>query len=73
MKEWLNKWIKPATIATESVSVKPFGYQTRDSAKCFCGAGLVTFYSRDYKQCVRLDKCGRKYHLHDNVEIKHQR
>ncbi len=60
-------------VVTELVDSKQFGYQTRDASKCYCGAGLVTFYSRNYKQCVSLDKCGRRYTLHDGVEIKHQR
>ncbi len=49
------------------------GYRDREENKCWCGAGLITFYSRKHRQCVDLENCGRIYDLYDGVEIKHQR
>jgi len=71
IKDWLNKWIKPATTPAE-VRVQQYGYSDRSIERCWCGCGLVTFYSRNERICIS-DKCGRRYDLHDGVEIKHQR
>jgi hypothetical protein len=70
IREWLNRWINPPI--NEYVH-KGVGYKDRDENKCWCGAGLVTFYSLKNRQCVDLVKCGRVYDLYDGVEIKHQR
>jgi hypothetical protein len=56
MREWLNRWINPP--------------KKRDVNKCFCGGGLITFYSKHYRECL---SCQRKYDVHDGVEIIHQR
>jgi hypothetical protein len=70
MIEWLNRWINPPT---ELFVHKGVGYKNREHDKCWCGAGLITFYSRKHRQCVNLEKCGRIYDLYDGVEIRHQR
>jgi hypothetical protein len=71
MIEWLNKWIGPSTVPVE-VRIQTYGYTDRTVEKCWCGGGLITFYSRNERVCIS-DKCGRKYDLHNGVEIKHQR
>jgi len=70
MREWLNKWIKPATTP-DVVQVK-YGYSERSISKCWCGSGLITFYSRNERVCISV-KCGRTYDLDTSVEKKHQR
>ena len=70
MIEWLNRWINPPVNVCEHRGV---GYRKREENKCWCGAGLVRFYSKRYSQCVALESCGRKYATEDGVEIRHQR
>ncbi len=69
MIEWLNKWITPPV--NECVH-RGVGYKHREPDKCWCGAGLVTFFSLKKRQCVNLASCGRTYDF-DGVEIRHQR
>ena len=70
LREWLNKWINPPV---ENFVIKGVGYKDRGEGKCWCGSGLIRFYSKGYSQCVDLETCGRKYATEDGVEIKHQR
>lgn len=70
MIEWFNRWINPPVNKCEH---RGKGYKDREENKCWCGAGLITFYSRKHRQCVDLEKCRRIYDLYDGVEIKHQR
>ncbi len=70
MIEWLNRWINPLV---NTYVHKGRGYQNREPDRCWCGCGLITFYSRKHRQCVDLQNCGRIYDLYDGVEIKHQR
>jgi hypothetical protein len=73
MIEWLNRWIRPTVGGCPDIEVKGSGYKKREDNKCWCGAGLITFFSRGYRQCISV-KCGKKYGLYDGgVEIKHQR
>ena len=71
MIEWLNRWIRPSTTPSV-VKVQKYGYTDRTIERCWCGGGLITFYSRSERVCIS-DKCGRRYHLDNGVEIKHQR
>jgi hypothetical protein len=70
MIEWLNRWINPPE---ELFVHKGVGYKHREENKCWCGCGLIRFYSKGYSQCVNLEGCGRKYTTDDGVEIRHQR
>jgi tRNA/tmRNA/rRNA uracil-C5-methylase (TrmA/RlmC/RlmD family) len=56
LKDFLNRWIKPQ--------------KKRELNRCYCGSGLITFYSKFYRECV---KCSRKFDIDDGVEIRHQR
>ena len=70
LREWLNRWVKPPI---DIFDYKTYGYKNRPDNKCWCGGGLIRFYSKGYSQCVDLESCGRKYATDDGMEIKHQR
>jgi len=71
VNKWLNRWIRPSTTPS-IVKIQKYGYTDRTIERCWCGGGLITFYSRSERVCIS-DKCGRRYHLDNGVEIKHQR
>ena len=71
VNKWLNRWIRPSTTPSV-VKIQKYGYTDRTIERCWCGGGLITFYSRSERVCISA-KCGRRYHLDNGVEIKHQR